>query len=106
MTDWTPYIGQSLQLCCENDNNEHNDHAVCVSKANGTVVGHAPREMSHTFWYCLMHGGQIECKITGRRNHGNGLEVPYNYHFSGGQKLIDKLKSILSNRKVTNFHPY
>ena len=31
-TGWTLYIGQSLQLCCEDDNehndNEHNDHAV------------------------------------------------------------------------------
>ena len=45
MTVRMPYIRQSLQLCCEDDN-EHDDHAVCVRKVNGTVVGHAPREMS------------------------------------------------------------
>ena len=92
--------------CCCEDDNKHNDHAVCVSKANGTVVGRAPRELSRTFWYFLRRRGQIECKITGRRNRGNGLEVPCNYHLSGGQKLIDRLKSILSNREVTNSHPY
>ena len=70
MTVWTLYIGQSLQLCCEDDN-EHNDHAVYVSKANGTVVWRALRELSHTFWYFLRCRGQIECKITGRRNRGN-----------------------------------
>ena len=39
-TVWMPYIGQSLQLCCEDDN-EHDDHAGFVRKANSTVVGHA-----------------------------------------------------------------
>ena len=72
---WTPYIGQSLQLCCEDDN-EHDDHAVCVRKVNGTVVWLAPREIFRTFWHFLRHGGRIECEITGRRKCGNGLEVP------------------------------
>ena len=49
---WTPYIGQSLH-----------DHAVCVRKANGTVVGHAPQEMSCTFWHFLRHRGRIECEM-------------------------------------------
>ena len=56
---WTPYVGQRLQLSCE-ENNDHDDHAVSVRKASGTVVGHAPREMSRTFWYFLRHEGEIE----------------------------------------------
>ena len=32
-----------------------------------TIVGHVPREMSHTFWNFIMHGGSVGCETTGRR---------------------------------------
>ena len=104
-TIWTPYVGQYLKLSCEEDN-EHDDHAICVRKANGIVVGHAPREISRTFWYFLRHGGEIECEITGKRKRGNGLEVPCTYHFTGGKKLVKRLESILSKRKISSSCPY
>ena len=91
---WTPYmyVGECLQVGCE-ENNNHDDHAVAIRKARGIVVGHAPREMSRTFWYFLRHGGEIECKITGHRKWGNRLEVPCTYHCSGEKKLVNTLLS-------------
>ena len=44
-----------------------NDHAVSVVVKAETIVGHVPREMSHTFWHFIMHGGSVGCEITGRR---------------------------------------
>ena len=26
-----------------------------------TIVGHVPREMSHTIWHFIMHGGSVGC---------------------------------------------
>ena len=41
---WTPYIGEELPLGCEEEN-IYDKHAVAVCKADGVVVGHAPREI-------------------------------------------------------------
>ena len=49
---WTPYVGQRLQLSCE-DSNDHDEHAVAVRKTAGgarAVVGHVPVK-------CLAHYG-------------------------------------------------
>ena len=51
--------------------NDYDDHAVSVVKAE-TIVDHVPREMSHTFWHFIMHGGSVGCEITGRRMLGKG----------------------------------
>ena len=67
---WTPSIGERLQLRRQDDN-DYDDHAVSVMKAE-TIVGHVPREMSHTFWQFIMHGGSVGCEITGRRTLGKG----------------------------------
>ena len=41
---WMPYIGEELPLSCE-EGNVYDKHAVAVRKADGVVVGHAPREI-------------------------------------------------------------
>ena len=53
---WTTYIGEKLPLSSE-EGNVYDKHAVAVDKADGIVVGHAPREMSRVFWFFLQHGG-------------------------------------------------
>ena len=43
--------------------NDYSDHVVSVVKAEA-IVGHVPREMSHTFWHFIMHGGSVGCEMT------------------------------------------
>ena len=71
---WTPYIGEVLPAAVE-DGNEEDQYAVAVCKG-GIVVGHTPRELSRILYFFLRHGGSIECRITGHRKCGVGLEVP------------------------------
>ena len=74
---WSPAIGERLPLAREEDN-VHDRYAVAVIK-NECIVGHMPRSISRVSSYFLMHGGSIECSITGHRRHGHGLEVPCVY---------------------------
>ena len=91
---WTPRIGEILQVARYTDNH-HDRFAVGVFKED-TIVGHVPREYSRMFYYFLVHSGGITCEITGRRKFGKGLEVPCVYTFTGIEKIIVKLKRILS----------
>ena len=59
---WTPSIGERLQLH-QQDDNDCDDHAMSIVKAE-TIVSHIPREMSHTFWHFIRHGGSVGCEIT------------------------------------------
>ena len=91
---WTPAIGEVLHLR-EEDDNEHDEHAVAVVKAS-CVIGHVPRAMSRVCWFFLRRGGQIKCEITGHRKYGNGLEVPCVYIFySSSARTIQKLQTLL-----------
>ena len=91
---WMPCIGEELPWSCE-EGNVHDKHTVAVrTKADDVVAGHAPREMSHVFWFFIQHGGEIQCKMTGKRKLGKGLEVRCTYHFSKKKKLVDKLKTV------------
>ena len=100
-TVWMPYIGQCLRVSRE-ENNDHDDYAISVINTSGTVVGHALRKMSRTFWYFLRHEGEIECEITGRSKRGNGLEVPCTYHCTGQKKFVKRLETLLSKHKGSN----
>ena len=93
-TVWTPVIGEELPVEREEDN-QHDQHAVAVVK-NGTIVGHMPRTLSGVSWYFLEHGGNIQCRITGRRQFGNGLEVPCVYLYVGSVRMTRKLKRQLA----------
>ena len=97
---WTPHTGEIL-LVRKEAGNVHDRRAVALLKADGTVVGHVPREMSRTFWHYLGHGGTISCEVTDRRKYGKGLEVPCVYKFLGNEKMVDKMRSIMQKPSRT-----
>ena len=90
---WSPTIGETLALEREEDN-VHDRYAVTVIR-NESIVGHMPRSISRVSSYFLMHGGSIECSITGHRRHGHGLEVPCVYVFKGTGRMIRKVTRLL-----------
>ena len=47
---WRPVVGEILPVDAEEDN-VHNRNAVAVR--SGAIVGHLPRELSRTVWYCV-----------------------------------------------------
>ena len=91
---WTPRTGEIVQVRQE-ARNPHDRNAVALLKADGTVVGHVPREYSKVFWHFINHGGRVSCEVTGRRKYGKGLEVPCVYKFFATESLIVKLKGII-----------
>ena len=71
-----PHLGQRLSAEKEHGNTE--DHfAIAVSEHSDTrsdedvhdrpIVGHLPPELSKVLCYFLLHGGVLECKVTGKR---------------------------------------
>ena len=62
---WTPVLGQVLDTRQEHGNT--NDQYTVSILHYGLVVGHIPRELSHTAWHFLQHHGTIACEVTGRR---------------------------------------
>ena len=70
---WTPSIGEELSVEREDDN-QHD---------NGNIIVHVLRSISRVSWFFLTHGGDITCRITGKRKLGVGLEVPCVYLFAG-----------------------
>ena len=93
---WAPFTGEQLSLQAEEDN-EHDKYAVAVLK-DDYVVGHVPRAISRLFHFFLQHGGNIICRITGKRQFGDGLEVPCVYVYSGSTRIVDKLTRLLNSR--------
>ena len=49
---WTPWLGEILRIGKE-AGSAHNRRAVAVLQADGTIVGHVPREFSRVIWYFL-----------------------------------------------------
>ena len=62
---WSPVLGE--MLTCQQEAGNDKDSFACTVKKGGLIVGHVPRETSKTFWYFIMPGGSIECKITGSK---------------------------------------
>uniref|UniRef100_A0A1X7SF53 HIRAN domain-containing protein n=1 Tax=Amphimedon queenslandica TaxID=400682 RepID=A0A1X7SF53_AMPQE len=89
---WTPFLGETLKLERENDN-PYDQYAVTINK-DGEVVGRVPKELSRIFSNFMLSGGDIECKITGKRKLGKGLEVPCVYICNGLKKELGKLKKM------------
>ena len=100
-TNWTPVIGQVLQVHCE-ASNTHDPYAVATSR-DGAVVGHLPLEFSGVAWHFLQHGGRIRCEVTGRRERSavprKGLVVPCIYTFLGKPALIKRLVKVMADKK-------
>ena len=66
-----PPLANDYSYIRRQDDNDYDDHAVSIVKAE-IIVGHVPREMSHTFWHFIRHGGSVGCEITGTRMLGKG----------------------------------
>ena len=92
---WTPFLGEVLRAEMEEGNGEDR-YAVAILKDGGIVVGHVPCSFSRTFYLFLRHGGSIECRITGHRKIGIGLEVLCTYTLSGKPKYIKRLVKLLT----------
>ena len=82
---WLPNTRQ--RLSAEREHGNVDDHfAIAVREHGGTradearpLVGHLPREFSRVLWYFLLHGGVVECELTGRQRsplEQGGLEIP------------------------------
>ena len=61
-------VTREILLICKEAGNVHDRRAVALLKAEGTVIGHVPREVSRIFWHYLGHSGTIACEVTGRRS--------------------------------------
>ena len=78
---WTPSIGERLETFRE-AGNHHDKYTVAVTKENsGEVIGHIPRNISHTSWYFIKSKGEITGEVTERRRRTTaacgGMEVPF-----------------------------
>ena len=100
---WTPFIGEQLTL--KHEDNANDWRAVSVIKIDA-VVGHLPREVAKTVLFFLKRGDSGVCAITGRRKKGKGLELPCVYTFSGPNKLVKRLQSLLQEPCVQHSCPY
>ena len=94
---WTPNIGEVIRVDKE-PGNVHDKHAVALLTPDGVVIGHVPRELSSIFWHFLSHNGKITCEVTGKRKRGKGLEVPCAFKFLGAEKLVVKMKELLTGK--------
>ena len=95
-------LGEQLVLQRE-EGNGHDRHAVSVMKG-GDIVGHVLRELSCAYWYFIRHGGAISCEVAGSRKHGNGLEVPCVYKLVGSDKLVQRMKNLMSSKSIHRQH--
>ena len=71
---------------------------MAVQRADRQTIGHVPRGISKLCWHFLGHNGKVTCEVTGKRKLGKGLEVPCAYKFIGAEKLVVKLKQLLSEK--------
>uniref|UniRef100_A0A1X7SY28 HIRAN domain-containing protein n=1 Tax=Amphimedon queenslandica TaxID=400682 RepID=A0A1X7SY28_AMPQE len=94
---WTPYIDEVLQLEVE-DNNPHDQNAVVIKK-DDTIVGRVPKEFSKVINNFISSGGIVDCKITGKRKLGKGLEVPCTYVCNGSKEKIAMLRKSIAKIK-------
>ena len=90
---WMPVIGEELHTKLEKDI-EHDKHAVAVILDDCTV-GHLPYTISSVSWFFLRCGGVIVCRVTGKRKHGDGREVPCLYVYFGLPRVVKKLHKLL-----------
>ena len=102
MTKWTPENGEILKVRPEPEN-EYDKYAVAAERC-GDVVGHLSKGRSVRFAKTVsnfLRASNENCcrvEVTGKRvnlGNGEGLQIPYIFHFSGEAKSVSKLKDIL-----------
>ena len=115
---WFPHPGQHLRAEREHMNAEDR-FVIAVRERSGAgadedadnrpIVGHLPRELSKELWYFLLHGGVLECKVTGRRQRSpleqGGLEIPCRVTLRGRKKMVARAKELLEKKtQVSTFN--
>ena len=77
------------------EDNQHDQHAVAVVIRMAISLVTC-RVLSRVSFFFLERGGDITCRITGRRKFGNGLEVPCVYLYAGSVRMTRKLGRLLA----------
>ena len=103
---WTPVSNAEHSTQQEHGNTE-DQYAVAIIN-NDVVVRHVPKELSQTFWFFIERGGEISCRIIGRRQMSpllqGGMEIPCIYTFRGKKKLVGKLRLLLKSMDMELLH--
>lgn len=104
---WGALVGEIL-YCAREVDNPTDRFAVCI-KRDEIIVGHVPRKFSALCSVFLRNGGNLACKITGRRQYSGdlpqgGLEIPCVYIFQGAEDDIIKVKKCISVSFPTEFN--
>ena len=89
---WEPMLNEEL-FCKLELSNKYDKNAVSVVKDN-QIVGQVN---SNVCAFYILRGGTIKCRVTGKRQHGLGLEIPCVYIFNGNEKYTKALVSLLKN---------
>ena len=79
-------VGEELLVNCEYGN-KHDEHTIAVLN-DSEIVSHLPRTILCISCFFLRRGGHIICRVTGKRRHDDGLEVPCVYVYFGNVKTI------------------
>ena len=97
---WNPLVGDDSLICEPEESNEHDKYAVaivfddCLLKK---VVGHVPLYWSKlAFKFLQFQNHSIHVAVTGERvirGAGLGLEIPVDWFFYGGSRVIAWLKN-------------
>ena len=103
--EWSPHLEQRLRAVKEHGNTNHR-FAIAVTRAekdvDDRIVGHLPRELSKVLWYFFLHGGDLECVVTGRRQRSpleqGGLEIPCRVTLRGKKKIVARAKELLEKK--------
>ena len=78
----------------------HDRRAVCLKKS-GAIVGHVLCELSRVLVKFICHGGNVCCRVSGKRKLRHGLEVPCTYELARKKKLIAKVRKKLTIKHIT-----
>ena len=107
---WVPHVGQRLSGEREDGKMEGRFAVAVVQHRLGndedsnarTTARHLPRELSQIVWYFLLHGGEIDCEVTGRKQRSplvqGGLEIPCCVTLRGKKKLVAEAKEVLEKK--------
>ena len=91
-----PVLGEAL-TCARERGNRHDIFAVAVQKADSTIAGHVPREISCICNLFICDGGTLDGSVNGSKRYSHdipegGMEIPCNYTFSDSAFLTEKTR--------------
>ena len=113
-SSWKPKIGDFL-LTDREVSNEDDKFAVAVYEQLGIdgkkIVGHLPMEFSRIAAYFIENGGEIACKVTGKRKHSKGprggMAIPCKLCWTSSNKRhVKKLDALIAAEKIKILRRY